>query len=147
MWFLSVLPEWAVHLILSTGVVGLVAGFILRRFLLTEKYTPAIQVISLILFSVGLYLTGALNNSKIWEAQVSELKTKVAEAEAKSEKVNTKVVTKVVTKNRIIKEKGNDVIKYIDREIVKYDNSCPVPKEVVTALNAAAENKTVEEKK
>jgi hypothetical protein len=40
---------------------------------------------------------------------------------------------------QVIREKGNEIIKYIDREVVKYDQMCEVPKEVINILNEAAE--------
>jgi hypothetical protein len=44
----------------------------------------------------------------------------------------------------VLREKGDDIIRYIDREIVKnqevvrYIEQCPVPKEIIDAHNAAA---------
>ena len=61
---------------------------------------------------------------------------------------------KIVRKDKIIKQKGDDIIKYIDREIVKkeevikYIENCPVPKDIIDAHNAAATlNKAAEAKK
>ena len=72
------------------------------------------------------------------------------EAEAKSAEVNTVIETKIVNKVKEIKVQGDEVIKYVDREIVKYDTKfipggiCEIPKEVISAHNAAALNKPVE---
>lgn len=147
MWILSVLPDWVFHLILSVGVVGLIAGFFLGFIPLVRTYKLAIQIVSLLVFSLGLYLEGGLADNAEWQARTKEMEVKVAQAEVKSEKVNVKVVTKVVKQLELVREKGNDVIQYVDREVVKYDNTCPVPSEVVKAVNAAALNKSVEEKK
>lgn len=147
MWVITVMPEWIFHIILIIGIIGLILASFLSFIPFINKYKLPLQVISFVLFSIGLYLNGSLANDKEWQLRVSDLEKQVAEAKAKSEKVNTEVVTKVVTKNRIIKEKGDEIIKYVDREVVKYDNICPVPSEVVKALNAAAQNKTVEDAK
>jgi hypothetical protein len=101
-----------------------------------------IQLISILLLSLGLYLEGGMAKEAEWQLKVKEMETKVAQSEIKSEKVNTQIVTKVVTKKQIIKEKGDDIIKYIDREIVKYDNTCPIPEIVINVHNAAAKNDT-----
>ena len=52
------------------------------------------------------------------------------------------------------KEKGKDIVQYIDREIVKkeeivkYIEQCPVPKEIIDLHNQATElNKAAEVKK
>lgn len=86
---------------------------------------------------------GAIMN-KSYLAEVEAMKQKVAEAEAKSKEENVKIVEKVVTKTKVVKEKGQEVIKYVDREIVKYDvkfapgGECEIPKEFIKAHNEAA---------
>ena len=72
--------------------------------------------------SFGLYLEGGLADQAIWQLKVKEMEAKVAKAETESQKVTTEVVTKILTKKQVIKEKGNDIVKYIDREVVKYNN-------------------------
>jgi len=62
----------------------------------------------------------------------------VAVAEAKSQAENVKIITQVVTKREYYRTQGNNIVQYVDREVAKYDNTCPVPREVVTALNDAA---------
>ena len=58
---------------------------------------------------------------------------------------NIKIVEKVVNKVQIVKTRGQDIVKYVDREIVKYDTKfapggvCEIPKEFVEAHNRAAE--------
>ena len=73
------------------------------------------------------------------------MEAKVAEAEAKSAKENVKIVERVVKRLEVVRVRGNDVIQYVDREIVKYDTKfapggvCEIPKEFIKALNDAAE--------
>ena len=64
---------------------------------------------------------------------------KIAESEAQSRDVNTTIVTKLVTKTKIIKEQADQRIEYIDREIIKYNDRCEIPKEFIRLLNEAAE--------
>jgi hypothetical protein len=48
-------------------------------------------------------------------------------------------VEKVVTKTLVVRERGDDIVRYVDREVVKYDSKCEIPKEAVSAVNKAAE--------
>jgi len=84
-------------------------------------------------------MSGAISNEEAWLAKVKDLEVKVAEAEAKSQQVNVQVVEKVVTKTQVVRERGKDIVQYVDREVVKYDSKCEIPKEAVTAVNQAAE--------
>jgi hypothetical protein len=92
----------------------------------------------------GFYLQGGRANEAEWQARVQELELRLAQAQVDSSKKNIEVQTQVVTKTRVLREKGDDIIRYIDREIVKnqevvrYIEQCPVPKEIIDAHNAAA---------
>jgi 4-hydroxyphenylpyruvate dioxygenase-like putative hemolysin len=107
-------------------------------------YRTPIQVISVILVAIGTYMSGAISNEEAWQARVKELEAKIAAAEAEGAKETVKIVEKVVTQQKFIKEKGDEVVKYIDREVVKYDTKflpggeCEIPKEFVKSLNEAA---------
>ena len=67
------------------------------------------------------------------------MELKLAEAETKSQKENVVIVEKILYKDKIIREKGENIIKYIDKEVVKYDERCVIPKEVINVLNSATE--------
>jgi hypothetical protein len=47
-------------------------------------------------------------------------------------------VTKYITKREKVFEKGEEVIRYIDREITKYNEICRLPKEAIQTHNDAA---------
>jgi 4-hydroxyphenylpyruvate dioxygenase-like putative hemolysin len=90
-------------------------------------------------------MSGAISNEAAWIARVQEMEVKVAKAEAESAKENVKIVEKVVKRLEVVRVRGNDVIQYVDREIVKYDTKfapggqCEIPKEFIKAINDAAE--------
>ncbi len=145
MWILDILPEFFIHGMLLLGIGGIVAGFVLGFLPVINTYKIPIQIISIILTVFAVYMEGGLAVKYKQKVEIAELKEKLAKAEAKAAKVNTEIVTKILTKKQIVKEKSETIIEYVDREVTKYDNSCPIPTSVVNALNAAAMNKTVEE--
>ena len=138
MWILSVLPDIVLHLILVVGILGTIAGFVLGGIPFINAYKLPIQICSILILSLGLYLEGGLADKQVWLLKVKEVEAKLAKAEAKSQLENVKIVTKVVKKLELVRTRGNDVVQYIDREIVKYDTICPIPIEVIRAHNAAA---------
>jgi hypothetical protein len=145
MWILSILPDAAIHIIFGLGILGTIAGFVLGFIPFVKAYKLAIQVISLIVLIFGVYLEGGLADYKEWELKVKDMEAKVAQAEAQSANKNVEIQEKIVTKTKVIREKGRDVIKYIDKEIVKkeeiikYIEICPVPKEIIDLHNQATE--------
>jgi hypothetical protein len=73
------------------------------------------------------------------------MEAKVAAAQIESGKENLKIVEKVVVKTEYITRRGQDIIQYVDKEVVKYDTKflpggiCEIPKEFIKAHNDAAE--------
>ena len=137
------LTEYVTTLLLVIGAILLLAGLVLNVVPLLKTYRLPIQVIGIVIFAYGVYLQGGVAVEQKYKLQVAELEKKLKDAEVAAQKVNTKIVTEVVTKREIVKEKGQDVIRYVDREVVKYDNTCPMPDVVIKAHNAAAKNEKV----
>ena len=94
-----------------------------------------------------------MSNQAEWEARVKDLEVKVAEAEAKSQETNVQIVTKTVKKLELVRTRGEDIIRYVDREVVKdqevikFVENCPIPEIIISTHNAAALNKIIEDKK
>ena len=148
MWILQWLPNWIFYAVLLTGVFGLVASYLIRflTFLpFLYIYKTPIQLSSIAAIVIGTFMAGAIHDNEKWEARVKEMEEKVAAAEAQSKEENIKIVEKVVTKVQVVKTRGQDIVKYVDREIVKYDTKfapggeCEIPKEFIKAHNDAAE--------
>ena len=149
MWLLHFLPD---SFILFIVYIVLIAGGILTALSYLIKWIPGIgayklpmRIGGIILLICGVYFYGGYSTEMIWRERVEEMEAKVAAAEQQSKKENTKIVTKLVTKTQIVRTRGEDIVKYVDREIVKYDDKfakggvCEIPKEFIKAHNDAAE--------
>lgn len=139
MWLLTVLPDFVFHSLVIAGVLGVVGSLFFAFIPFVSSYKTPIQIVSIIALVVGIYFEGAIANEAKVQAQISALQVKVAEAEAEAAKENIKIVEKIVYKDKIIRQRGEDIIQYVDREIVKYDSQCVIPKEFIEAVNKAAE--------
>jgi hypothetical protein len=147
MWILKWLPFWIFYAILGIGLIGRAVTYLLKYLPIPALYIykTSIQIGSIALIVIGTYMSGAISNEEAWIARVKELEEKVVAAQAKSEQENVKIETQVVTKTQIIKERGKDIIKFIDKEIIKYDTKflpggeCEIPKEFIQTHNKAAE--------
>jgi hypothetical protein len=144
---LNLIPELAIHLLLGVSMIGTIAGFLLNFIPFIGKYKLPIQVISVVLLSMALWLEGGLSNEKKWLLEVKEMEAKVAEAEAKAAKVNVQIVEKVVKEIEYIRIKGDKVVEYIDREVKVYDNQCKIPEVVIDIHNMSATNTAPKEEK
>ncbi len=145
MWILQWLPNWIFYAIFFAGLLGLVATFVMKFIPLVYVYRTPIQAVSVVLIAIGTYMAGAISKEEAWQARVKEMEAKVEAAAVESAQENVKIVEKVVKKTEYIKTRGQDIVKFIDKEIVKYDTKflpggqCEIPKEFIEAHNRAAE--------
>jgi hypothetical protein len=134
-----------VHVIFAIGVIGFFVGSLASILPFISVYGKIIKNVAGVLLIVGLYLEGGLGVEQDWRKKVAEMEAKVALAEQQSVKENVRIVEKIVKQTEYIKTRGKDIVKYVDREVVKYDTKfasggqCEIPKEFIKALNAAAE--------
>jgi hypothetical protein len=135
MWILQFLPNWIFYLVLFVSIVA----FLVTYFVKILPQAQLIKVASVAAAFFSIYMIGAISNNDAWLARVKDLEVKVAEAEAKSATTNTEIVQKTLVKTQVVKERGQDIVRYVDREVVKYDTTCVIPKEFVQAHNKAAE--------
>jgi hypothetical protein len=157
MWILHLLPDtlilWICNSLLAAGFFLTVAAFFIQTVPLINQYRLPAQVLGIALLVIGVYWRGGYAVEQEWRERVAELELKVAEAEKQSAQVNTEIVTKIVTKTKVIKERGDDIVRYLDREVVKnqevirFVENCPIPDIIVNTHNAAAVNRPVGEKK
>lgn len=141
MWILKFLPDWIFYGILLAGLLGFAVTYLIRFLPIPfiYMYKTPIQLASVAAIVIGTYMSGAISNEHAWLERVREMEAKVAAAEAKSAETNVQIVEKVIYDTKIIRERGAEVIKYIDKEIVKYDETCVIPKEFVSIINKTAE--------
>jgi hypothetical protein len=142
MLILKWLPDWIFYVTLLIGVVGFLATYLLRYFPIPQlfMYKTPIQLVSVCLIVLGTFMSGAIHDNNAWLARVKEMEDKVAKAEQESKEANDKInemvdntKTKIVEKQVILKQ-------YVDREIVKYDNTCVIPKEFIDVYNKATDD-------
>jgi membrane protein implicated in regulation of membrane protease activity len=176
MWILAWLPDSVLlYFIYSAlgigGLITILSVFlinpILRWFPVLAAYYKIIQYLGVILLGMGIYFYGSYATEMSWRQRVSDMEEKVRVAEEKSKESNKQLENKVVEKTKIIREKGEVRIEYINRlvegkttEIVKDMSAeeraeferkqqelldaiknCPVPRIIVEEHNKAAELK------
>jgi flagellar biosynthesis component FlhA len=139
-WLLKFLPAILVH-----AFMGISLLVFLLSFIPIVPYRIFLKWGGILLVVAGIFLEGCLLTQQAWEAQVAKLEEQVKLSEEKAKQINTEIVEKVVTEQKIVKEKGDQIIKYIDREVTKIDNTCTIPEVVIKAHNAAALNQPIEE--
>ena len=140
MWILKFLPDWIFYGIFLVGLIGFAVTYLFKYIPIPfiYMYRKPIQIGSVLAIIFGTFMSGAIYDNEAWESRVKEMEAKVAKAEQQSKEENEKINDKVEKVKEKIVQKQVVVKQYIDREVVKYDNSCVIPKEFIDVHNKAA---------
>ena len=153
MWMLSFLPDVFWHILTLGGLFALVIALFLKNITLISTYRIPLQYGGIAALLFGLWMEGGIANEAKWQAKVKDMEEKVAVAEEKSQEANVKIVTKTVKKLELVRTRGDDIINYVDREVVKdrevikFVENCPIPQIIINTHNAAALNQPIEANK
>lgn len=164
MWILQLLPDaailWFCNILLLVGLVLTLAGFFVHRIPFLYQYQLPFRIVGIALLALGVYFRGGYAVESEWRQRVTELEAQLKVAQEESARVNTVIQERVVTKTRVVKEKADTLIQYVDREIfkdreiykdreiIKEVNNCPVPQEAIDVHNEAAQmNQVIEQQR
>jgi hypothetical protein len=149
MFILHLLPDtvilWVCNGLLLVGIALTVLAFFIKSIPFINQYRIPAQILGIALLVSGVYFRGGYAVEQEWRERVAQVQAKVAAAEQLSKEETIKIVEKVVEKTKIVRTRGTDIIKYVDREVIKYDvkfapgGVCEIPQEFITAYNRAAE--------
>lgn len=149
MWLLHFVPDaFLLYVVNVTLIVGAIACFlsffVINRLLrfspIISGYVNLLQMLSIVILLAGVYFKGSFQTEEEWRGRVAEVEAKVAIAEEQAKTATVVIDHKAEVKIKVIKERGQIVRQYVDREITKYNNTCVIPNEFVNAHNAAAKN-------
>lgn len=148
MYLLHLLPtafsSKIIFLLLIIGIACVFLSYFSRLLPFIKPYSLIIKIVGAVLIAVSLYLKGGYDLELAYKQKVAELEVKLAKAEAEAAKKNVEIQEKIITKTNVVREKGQNIIEYIDREVVKkeevikYIENCPIPKDIIDSHNAAA---------
>jgi hypothetical protein len=139
-WMVNLLPTWVFHFIVITGIVLILASWILKHIPFINQYNFPVHLIGILLTVVGIYYEGGRGVQAAWEAKAADMVAKIKTAESKSQQVNTVIETKIVERVKIVKDTKNankETAKLIANQL---DSKCVVPESTVMLINSASQN-------
>lgn len=143
MWVLSFLPDWAIHLIVILGVAliviskfaGSIPAFNPIYGIIRSVLDRFGKVLGIIIVLFGVWLEGGNYFYNQTRAEIKRIEQQSKEATAKIEK-------EYQLKLAGTKERGETIVKYVDKYITKEaDAKCVIPNNVVVLHDSAAKNK------
>lgn len=134
LWILNVLPNWVTHLVVLSGLALLVVAFFVKFIPFVNQYRLPAKVLGVVLLLGGIWLEGGLY-------YIDQTRAEIARIEKESKEATARIEEEYKNKTKVIKEKGDKIVQYVDRYITKEaDARCVIPVNVVELHNSAAKN-------
>lgn len=144
MFILNFIPNWMFYVITLSGIAGMCIAVVFSR-LIPITYKLPLELLSILLFTFGVYTLGAISTEAAWQLKVSQMEAEIAKKELAAAEITAQVITKYVDRVQIVKGKTNVIIKKVPEYINKEsDSKCVVNTGFVQLLNASAKNEVPE---
>lgn len=160
-WMLSLIPDSILMLacvgITTLGIVLYFSGWLSRWIPGIAGYRLLIKIVGIALTLTGVFFLGGYGVEMSWREEAAKMQKKVDEHAAAAVAATRAISQEVQKETVVVKEKGETIIKHVDRwndreiiktvegpervrveEVIKYIENCPVPKELIDAHNEAA---------
>ena len=145
MWLLTLLPDSLMYfVILAIFALG-VAGYLLGSFggviPVLKPHANIIKIASVVLMLLGIYFYGGYSTEMMWRERVAELQAEIDKKDNLSAIASKDIVIKYINKTKVIKEKGDVIIKEVPKYITeKSDAECTIPQSYIVLHNSASKN-------
>ena len=136
-WLLNFLPAYFIHVLILVSIIGYIYSSAIS--LLVPAVSLYLKPLCAALLIFGLFAEGVSYGLSELKHETEKYNLKVKELQIKSEKKTIEVITKYVDKVRIVRQKGEDRVVYVDKVITQKDNSdCKLPDAFFMLHNSAA---------
>lgn len=144
MWAFSLIPDsvitWIINIILLIGAAGTVAGFFLRIIPFVNQYRLPVQILSIALLTLGVWLKGGESERRVWQERVRQMEERIAVAEQKAREENVRIETQLAERTAAIQAETRVIIQEVPRYITReVDNRCEIPTPAIDLFNRAAQ--------
>lgn len=146
MWLLHLLPDGFVEFIVYSLLGGGVVLTILTCFLLNNilrllpflaTYYRALQIFSVVILILGIYLAGVWRTEQWWREKVREAEAQVRVVEKEQVKINTRIVEKIRDRVVVVKRPVEIIKKEIEIKEKIINQDCKLNPTAVELYNRA----------
>jgi hypothetical protein len=135
LWILTHIPSIIIHAVVAVGLVGYFFG----NFIPVPKMGKlSTQTAGVLIFAIGVFLEGLTTGAGMLQSELDAANAEVAKINEQSKQITEKVVIKYVSEHNQVKEKGEQIVKYIT---TNNDKQCTIYTSTVELLNSAAKNR------
>jgi hypothetical protein len=142
LWLFNYIPSFFLYIAFALGVVlylfSEMATLRIAQIVTSSYLTPALmRLIGVTLMGLSIFFLGISFSDTEFKKELDKKNAEIAKINEEAKDITQQVVIKYVYRDKIIKEKGDEIIKYVTKE---NDASCDLHNSTIELLNAAAKN-------
>lgn len=127
LWLIQIVPLQVYFILTVLSIIILATITSIRNFILV------------LLVSFSSFGLGVMYHSTYVEKLTSSVQESIRKTETQSTTITKQINSSMGNRLELAKEQFRSNIVYVEKELVKYDNSCVIPDEFVYAHNKATE--------
>ena len=142
LWLFNYIPTFFIYITLSLGIVlylfSEIASVKVAQVISSVSLTPTLmRIIGVCLITTSIFLLGVSYSDTEFKKELDKKNAEIAKITRSAKDITQQTVIKYVYRDKIIKEKGDEIIKYVS---TKNDSDCNLHNSTIELLNSAAKN-------
>ena len=138
-WFLNLITESIINIILPIAIVIWVIGFVLN-FLPLFHYRIIIQLMSIIILAPSIWFYSSIHYQEQNKKDLDLLQQKINLAEDKSNQLNNQLEEKIKELDELRHKKKDVITKIITKTVKEFDNKCELSNAFIRVHDASSQN-------
>ena len=142
LWLFNYIPSFFIYIMFALGLVmylfSELATVRIAQLITSSVLTPAlVRIIGVVVMGMSVFLLGVSFSDAEFKKQIDKKNAEIAKINEDAKDITNQIEIKYVDRDKIIKEKGDEIIKYVN---IKNDADCNLHNSTIELLNAAAKN-------
>ena len=142
LWLFNYIPTFFIYIAFAIGVVlylfSEMATMRIAQIVTSSYLTPALmRLIGIMLMGLSIFFLGISFSDAQFKKELDKKNQEIAKINESAKDITVQTEIKYVYRDKIIKEKGDEIIKYVN---TKNDSDCNLHNSTIELLNSAAKN-------
>ena len=142
LWLFNYIPTFFIYIAFAIGVVlylfSEMATMRIAQIVTSSYLTPALmRLIGVLLMGSSIFFLGISFSDAQFKKELNKKNQEIAKINESAKDITVQTEIKYVYRDKIIKEKGDEIIKYVN---TKNDSDCNLHNSTIELLNSAAKN-------
>ena len=142
LWLFNYIPTFFIYITFALGVVlylfSEMATLRIAQVITSSYLTPALmRLIGIMLMGLSIFFLGISFSDTQFKKELDKKNQEIIKINETAKDITNQVEIKYVYRDKIIKEKGDEIIKYVN---TKNDSDCNLHNSTIELLNSAAKN-------